>query len=48
MGEIPELFRAKNGSDMEPSGLHREDLRCDIQVREAVRNEGGVGSTHHA
>ena len=33
---------------MEPSDLHRKDMRRDTQVRDAVRNEGGVDPTHYA
>ena len=35
-------------SDLEPSDLHVKDMGRDTQVRDAVRNEGGVEPTHHA
>ena len=32
----------EGGSDLEPSNLHGEDMGRDTQIRDAVRNEGGV------
>ena len=34
--------------DLEPSDIHGEDMGRDTQVRDAVRNEGGVKPTHYA
>ena len=48
MGEIPKQTGTEDGSNLDPSGLHGEDLARDTKIRDAVRNEGGVKSTQYA
>ena len=48
MGERPKRTGAIKDGDLEASGLHEENLGCATQVRNAVRKEGGVVTTHHA
>ena len=48
MREIPKRIGAQDGTNLELSGLHGEDLGGDTKIRDAVCNEGGVESAHYA
>ena len=38
----------QDGSSLEPSGLHGEDLGRNTKIRDAVRKQGGVELAHYA